>query len=234
MTPGRLDRSLIEDLPIFEGFKPEALDDILSGARAARYPKGTPVFSQDEKAQSFFVLLHGRLRVTQQTPQGAQIVVRFVTPGEIFGIAVALGRETFPATAEAVVDSVCLIWPNALWEPLTSRHPQLTAKTMQTVGNRLQDAHTRLREISTEDVERRVAHAVLRLAGRSSEKTEEGVAIDFPLSRQDIAEMTGTTLHTVSRIVSGWEAAGWVRGGRQRLVIRDRDKLAELADRPAE
>jgi len=84
------------------------------------------------------------------------------------------------------------------------------------------------------DVERRVAHAVLRLAEQTGSKTGDGVALDFPLSRQDIAQMTGTTLHTVSRIVSGWEAAGWVRGGRQRLVIRDRDKLAELADRPAE
>ena len=91
----------------------------------------------------------------------------------------------------------------------------LAANALQTVGSRLQEAHTRVVEMSTEQVERRVAHALLRLAKQAGRKVEKGVRIDFPISRQDVAEMTGTTLHTVSRILSAWEAQGWVEGGRQ-------------------
>jgi len=113
---------------------------------------------------------------------------------------------------------------------MIGRHPALASNAMRVIGGRLQDAHQRLREISTEDVERRVAHAVLKLADEAGKTSPGGTTIDFPLSRQDIAEMTATTLHTVSRIVSAWEAAGVIEGGRQRIAIRDRSRLQIIAD----
>jgi CRP-like cAMP-binding protein len=234
-TPGygvtlMLDQSLIADFPLFAGLAPEALDDILVRAHARHYAKGTPVFSQNEKAHSFFLLLHGRLRVTQITPHGEQIVVRFVSPGDLFGVAMALGRDTYPGTATAIVDSLALLWPSAAWPELVSTHPVLASNTVRMIGGRLQEAHQRLREISTEDVERRVAHAVLKLANEAGQASAAGMVINFPLSRQDIAEMTATTLHTVSRIMSAWEAAGVIEGGRQRITIRDRTRLQTIAD----
>ncbi|HZD88805.1 MAG TPA: Crp/Fnr family transcriptional regulator, partial [Pseudolabrys sp.] len=111
-----------------------------------------------------------------------------------------------------------------------AEHPALAGNTLQAVGARLQDSHTRVIEMSTEQVERRVAHALLRLVQQAGRKVEQGVAIDFPISRQDIAEMTGTTLHTVSRILSAWEDQGLVEGGRQRIVVRDPHKLFTLAE----
>lgn len=225
-----LDRSLISDLPIFATLDGEALDDILGRARTQLFTRSTSVFTQDEAAHSFFVLLHGRLRVTQVTPEGQQIVMRFVGPGEIFGVAMALRRATYPATATAVVDSLALAWPSAAWAPLVAAYPPLAINALQTMGARLQEAQTRLREISTEEVERRIAHAVLRLAAESGRETADGLLIDFPLSRQDLAEMTGTTLHTVSRIVSAWEHRGLVEGGRQRIVVRDLRGLEGLVE----
>lgn len=225
-----LDRSLISDLPIFATLDGEALDDILGRARTQLFTRSTSVFTQDEAAHSFFVLLHGRLRVTQVTPEGQQIVMRFVGPGEIFGVAMALRRATYPATATAVVDSLALAWPSGAWAPLVAAYPPLAVNALQTMGARLQEAQTRLREISTEEVERRIAHAVLRLAAESGRETADGLLIDFPLSRQDLAEMTGTTLHTVSRIVSAWEHRGLVEGGRQRIVVRDLRGLEGLVE----
>ena len=75
-----------------------------------------------------------------------------------------------------------------------------------------------------------MAHALLRLAKQAGKKVDAGIEIDFPISRQDIAEMTGTTLHTVSRILSAWEAEGLVEGGRQRIVLRDAHRLQGLAE----
>ena len=84
--------------------------------------------------------------------------------------------------------------------------------------------------MSTQQVERRVAHALLRLARQAGRKVEQGVEIDFPISRQDIAEMTGTTLHTVSRTLSAWESQGLIESGRQRVVLRDPHRLFTLAE----
>ncbi|WP_262029259.1 Crp/Fnr family transcriptional regulator [Microvirga sp. Mcv34] len=228
-----LDKSLVTDLPIFAGVEPDSLDEILREAQSIRYPKGSSVFQQDQEASSFFILLHGHLRVMKVTPDGQQIVVRFVAPGEIFGIAVAMGRSTYPATALAVVDSISLVWPAAAWPRLTAKHPSLAINTMQSVGNRLQDAHTRVIEMSTEQVERRVAHALLRLAQQAGRKGQDGIEIDFPISRQDVAEITGTTLHTVSRLLSAWEDQGLVNGGRQRISIKNPHKLFLLAEAPS-
>jgi CRP-like cAMP-binding protein len=226
----QLDHSLIADLPLFAAMDRQQLDEALALAHSHHYPKGSVVFSQGENAHSFFVLLHGRLRVTQTTPAGEQIVVRFVAPGDMFGVAMALRRDTYPGTATAVIDSLALIWPSSAWAGLMANNPAFAANALETVGNRLQEAHARLREISTEDVERRIAHAVLRLAQEAGRDTGEGQLIDFPVSRQDIAEMTGTTLHTVSRIMSAWEAAGLVESGRRRIVVCDAARLSTIAE----
>jgi CRP/FNR family transcriptional regulator, nitrogen oxide reductase regulator len=225
-----VDRSLVAELPLFAGLAPAALDDILHEARSVRHAKNSVVFAEGDEADSFFVLMHGHVRASKTTPDGQQVVVRYVSPGEVFGVAMAIGLPRYPATATAVDDSVALVWPAAVWPRLVEKYPVLASNALQTVGNRLQDTHTRVVEMSTEQVESRVAHALLRLAKQAGRAVEAGVEIDFPISRQDIAEMTGTTLHTVSRILSAWESQGLVEGGRQRIVIRDARKLLTLAE----
>lgn len=209
----------------------EDLDAVLGLASIRQIPANTACFDQGEAATEFFALLHGRLKVIQTTADGQQVVVRHVSPGDIFGIARAMRRPDFPATATAVVDSLALAWPSSQWETLIARSPVMALNALETVGQRLQDAHTRIRELSTEEVERRVAHALLRLVKQAGLKTEEGILIDFPVTRQDIAQMTGTTLHTVSRVMTAWEAKGLVASGRKKVVVRDAHKLFVIAER---
>jgi CRP-like cAMP-binding protein len=226
----QLDSSLVEGFDLFSGFGAEAIDDMLASATSRRYPVDDTIFEQGSAATHFFVLLHGRLRVTQVTADGQQIVVRMVNPGDIFGIAKALGRTDYPGTSIAVKDSIVLVWPMSEWDRLMADHPTLAVNAMKTMAGRLQEAQARMRELATEAVERRVAHTVLRLANQAGKRETSGVRIDFPLSKQDIAEMTGTTLHTVSRIVTAWEADGLVEGGRQKLLVRDPHELVLIAD----
>lgn len=225
-----LDPAIIKGLLIFDGLDDAARSEVLFGAASKRYPAGQPVFEQGAAATQFFVLLYGRLRVTQVTAEGQQMIVRMVNPGDLFGIAKALRRPDYPGTATAVTESLAVAWPMEAWDTLVHRFPTIAISAMQTMGNRLQEAHTRLRELSTEEVERRVAHAVLRLAAQAGVKDAKGIRIDFPISRQDIAEMTGTTLHTVSRILSAWEGAGLVEGGRQKLLVREPHTLVLIGD----
>lgn len=206
------------------------MDELLRGARSVRYAKDTAVFEQEAEAHSFFVLLDGHIRVVRTTPDGNQVIVRYISEGEIFGVAAALGRTTYPASAIAAVDCVALVWPHSAWNDLSARFPQFGANTYKTVGSRLQDAQTRVVEMSTEQVEQRVAHALLRLVNQTGRKTERGIEIDFPISRQDIAEMTGTTLHTVSRLLSAWEDKGIIVSGRQKVTVSDPSRLMLLAE----
>ena len=225
-----LDRSLVADLPLFKGLSADELDHLVREAQSIRYAKGSNVFEEGGDAHSFFVLVHGHLKVFKLTADGQQVVVRFVSPGEVFGIAAALGRTTYPATASAAVESVVLLWPSSAWPRLSAAYPALAINTLQTVGTRLQDAHTRVLEMSTEQVERRIAHTLLRLASQAGRKVEAGIQIDFPISRQNIAEMTGATLYTVSRILSAWEDQGLVEGGRQKITLRKPHQIFVLAE----
>jgi CRP-like cAMP-binding protein len=227
----QLDRSLIAGSPTFAGMPPEALDEVLAEASALRLPKGEAAFRQGEPAERFFLLLHGRLRVTRLNPQGQQMVARFIAPGDMFGVAMAIQVDAYPATATAAVDSLALAWPNAVWSELLARHPSLAVKTMQSLGARLQDSQKRILDLSTQQVEQRIAGAVLQLAQQAGRKTDDGLLIDFPLSRQDLAEMIGATLHTVSRTLSAWEENGLVECGRQRVVVLDMPGLQLLAKR---
>ena len=145
-----VDPSLVAHLPLFAGFAADELGEILREARSVRFPRNSAVFEQGEDAHSFFVLLHGHVRASKTTPAGEQVVVRYVAAGETFGVAMAIGLQHYPATATAVDDSVVLAWPSAAWPRLVARFPALASNTLQTVG------------MSTQQVEQRVAHALLR------------------------------------------------------------------------
>jgi len=225
-----LDRSLIAGLPVFEGVAAADLDRIVGQARSMRIARDQPVFEQEQEAHWFFLLLDGHVRVVKSTPDGHEVTVRYISPGELLGIAHALGRTTYPANAIAAVDCVVLAWPSNLWPTFAVSFPSFSANTYKTVGSRLQDAHTRVIEMSTEQVEQRIAHALLKLVKQSGKKTEDGILIDFPISRQDIAEMTGTTLHTVSRLLSAWEDQGLVKSGRQKVIVVEPHRLLIIAE----
>ncbi len=225
-----LDRSLIAQIPLFSGLPAEDQDVILKEARSQRYARDTAIFSQEEEAHSFFLLLAGHIRVVRTTPDGEQVIARYINEGELFGIAPAIGRTTYPATAVAAVDCVALAWPTSSWATFASRYPSFAAGTYAVVGRRLQETQQRVVEMSTEQVEQRVAHTLLRLVNQAGRKTPDGIEIDFPITRQDIAEMTGTTLHTVSRLLSAWESEGIVSGGRQKVTVADPHALMLIAE----
>jgi CRP/FNR family transcriptional regulator, nitrogen oxide reductase regulator len=228
-----LDTQLIAGFPVFEGIAVQDLERVLAEGRAAHFAKSTIVFEQGAPANSFYLLLHGRVRAYRVTPDGKQIVMRFAGSGELFGIANAVGTPTYPANAVAVVDSVAIVWPSSAWSMLLARVPPLALKIIQLMGCQLQQVHARMTEMATEEVTRRVARTLLRLASQAGRKTKDGVLIDFPITREDIAHMSSTTLHTVSRILSSWEQEGLVESVRQRVLLRDPHRIYLLAETPS-
>ena len=230
MSRPSIPRSLIKNLDLFRAVPDEDLDSVLAIAQPLRLIAGDSVFQQGQPAENFFILLHGHLKVMQTTSEGEQVMVRYVIPGEVFGIAKAMQRPAYPASCVAVEESIVLAWPSAQWDRFMVGNPQFAVNALQAVGQRLQDAQTRIQELSTEEVEQRVARCILRLIDSSGEETAEGVSISFPITRQEIAEMTGTTLHTVSRLLSAWKDQGLVNTGRKRVTVRKVNDLIRLAE----
>jgi CRP-like cAMP-binding protein len=226
------ERALLRGVDIFKGLDDRALDDVLRTAERRRVARGDTVFRQDEAARAFYVLTHGRLRVTQVTAEGQRVVVRFIGPAEMFGCAAAFGGGRYPGTATAVEDGRVMGWTQTATRHLMERHPIFAMNALGTIGGRLQETQARVRELATERVERRIARALVRLARQAGRRVPGGgVELDFPISRQDIAEMTGTTLHTVSRTLSAWEEQGIVEGGlRRKVLIRRPHALVAIAE----
>jgi CRP-like cAMP-binding protein len=220
----------IAGFTLFAGIASDDLEDLLARSRTIRVPKNGEVFAQGGEARSFFVLLDGYVRATKTTAEGNEIVVRYVSPGEIFGVAAAIGLDHYPATAVAAVDATILSWPSAQWPILARKYPELATNALRAVGSRLQDAHARVIELTSEEVERRIARTLLRLADQAGRNVEQGIEIEFPLRRQDVAQLTGTTLHSVSRVLSAWEQKGLVLTDHRRIVLCNSGALAAIAD----
>ncbi len=224
----RLDESLLTPLAPFARMERAQIREVLDLAQSRRYSNNSTVFEQAHEADRFFLLLDGYVRVMQVTPAGEQIIVLHIPPGQMFGIARALGRETYPATAMAAAESIVLSWPTRLWDEFVAKYPGFGPETSKTVGKRVGEMNTRIVELATQQVEQRIANALLRLVNQAGRRVEEGIEIDFPISRQDLSEMTGTTLHSVSRLLSAWEKQGLVKSGRKRIIVREAHQLVLL------
>lgn len=220
----------LSHVPLFEGLSTDALARILGLAHSRQLDAGEFFFNEGDSADHFFVLVSGRVKLTQLTPEGHQVVLRLIGPGDAFGGVGAFGDPTYPISAEAVEPTVALSWTSATMRQLMETENLIALNAVRFVAGRLHDLQRRHRQLMTERVERRVARALLRLVHDAGRRVDAGVEIDFPVSRQDIAEMTGTTLYTVSRLMSAWEERGIVRSGRQRIVLTKPHALVAIAE----
>jgi len=224
------DPAIFDAVEAFVGLDAAARGELLAAAQRRDVAAGTTVFRQGDEATAFFVLLAGRLRMAKLTPEGQQLTVKYIGPGESFGCVAVCGGLTYPATAAAVEDSTSLGWTRGQTQEFAGRFPRIAMNVIRIMGGRIETVQARLGEVAYERVERRIARALTRLAAQAGRRDREGVVIDFPLSRQDLAEYAGTTLATVSRTLSRWEGDGIVALGRQRVVVRHPHRLVAIAD----
>lgn len=217
-------------VPLFEGLREETLERIVGLAHSRQIDAGDLFFREGDQADEFLVLMNGRVKLTQLTPDGHQVVLRLIAAGDAFGGVGAFAEPTYPVSAEAVETSTALAWTSGTMRQLLQTENSIAVNALRFVAGRLHDLQRRYRQMMTERVERRVARALLRLVHEAGRRVEGGVEIDFPVSRQDIAEMTGTTLFTVSRLLSSWEDRGIVQSGRQRIVLTKPHALVAIAE----
>lgn len=188
-------------------------------------------FLQGDPAKHAYVLISGRVKMVQITPSGQQITLRMMTPGQTYGGIAMLNPDAgYPATAQAVENSAAIAWSTEQLRRLAENAPALSVNTMQLMHGYILELQERQKALLTERVEQRIARILLKLAAESGRKVEDGVLIDMRLTRQDVAEMSGTTLYTVSRTLAEWERAGILKIGRERVILREPHGLVRIAD----
>lgn len=228
--PTKTELTTLTKCQLFQNLDSATLADGMQTATRRQYTSGSFIFYQEDPANSFYVLLQGSVRMSQITPEGHQVIVHFFGPGQGVGIIAALGQFAYPLTAEAVEDCLMLVWSSELMNQLMEKYPRMAINAAQMLAIRFHELQDRYRELATERVERRIARTLLRLTKQLGKKTEDGILINMPLSRRDLAEMTGTTLYTVSRIVSKWEQDGLVKTGREQVIITSPHGLVTVAE----
>lgn len=219
-------------LELLHGLPASALETAAGSARIRRLPKGLRIFNQGDDGGRAHAVIAGGVRIAQSGSDGAEVIIRLIGPGEMFGTVALFTDGCYPCDATTLSDTLEASWSEAELRLLIERHPQIAINVIRIIGRRLQEVQNRVRELATQRAERRVAHAVLRLARQAGQSTSDGTAIEFPLRRKDVADIAGTTLHTASRILTAWEKAGLLTSRDRHLIIRRAEAIARIAEDP--
>lgn len=224
----------LKETSLFQGFASHEIETVLQEARPVYKEVDEFFFHQGAAAQHLFILLGGQVKVIQLTPEGQQVVMRLVNPIEIFGCVAALSKGEYPASAQATKECQAFCLTHERIHRLMEVYPRMAMNAFQIMVQRTHTLQDRYRELATECVERRLAHTLLRLMQQNGVSGEQGeIILDMPLSKQNLAEMIGSTLYTVSRILSAWEGRQWVQTGRAKLSLLDPQMIEKIAEAEA-
>ena len=203
---------------------------LIEHGRIRRVPRGTFFFHQGEDAKMLYILTEGRAKLTQVTPDGNQVIVNYFGSGDEMGIIVALSSMAYPLSAEAIEDCEVIAWHRDIMKQLMHESPQLALNGIEMIGRRFARLQQRFQEVATQRVEQRVARALMRLTRQFGRRTDEGILLDMAVSREDLAQMTGTNLYSVSRLLSKWEQAGFIKTGRKQIILSKAHELVMIAE----
>lgn len=216
--------ALFSDIPLKE------CERIVADGRLYDMPPGGYFFRQGEDSTMLYVILTGRVKLSQVTTEGNQVIVNYFGPGEGLGIIMALNELPYPLSAEAIEPCRAVGWSREVMLDLMKGNAQLAINGMNMVGRRFAQMQNRFQELATQRVEQRLARALMRLVRQFGRRVGDGVLIDITLSREDLAQMTGTNLYNVSRILSKWEGDGLISTDRKRITLLKAHELVILAE----
>lgn len=228
----KIDPADLRRVSVFRDATDEDLQLLAEKSIARSVEEGEFFFFQGDPAKYFYILVTGRAKLLQTNQTGQQVNLRTITEWQMFGALGAVRENAvYPATAQALEPSTALAIESAFLKEMMNSRPHLNINLMQLMTGYIMEMQERYRELATERVERRIALTVLRLAGQIGKRVPGNeMIVELPISRQDVAEASGTTIFTVSRVLADWERRGLVEAGRERVVIRNPHGLVQISE----
>jgi len=227
--PTRDIAALLRAHPVFAGIPAREIDALAGLVVEEAHPARDFVFMEGDPARWFCVVKSGHVKILRHSRTGKDVVLELLSPGEIFGGVAVIEQRPYPAAAQATEASVVLKIPAAPIIALADRHPSLVKEMALVISRRLRTAHDSVESLAVDPVEARLAATLLRLAEREGRPGRAGVTLAFHLTRQSLADMSGTTVETAIRVVGRWIRDGWVTDEGNHLVLGDLERLRELA-----
>lgn len=206
-------------------------DEIIRRGTMLDLKAGAVLFHESDPARRSFLVLKGRLKLGKVHELGKEVLIRYIGPGELTAMITVLEERDYPVSAETVGETRVVGWDKRTMLEIMAEHPQLSINMIRNSIDRLEDLQSRYLELHAEQVEKRIARSLLRIMKQSGRRSGDEIIIDFPISRQELADYTGTTLYTVSRTLSGWEKKGWVKSKRARIIIADPHALVLFSEK---
>lgn len=218
----------VESAPLFFGIMPGEYASISAAARVKEFARDEALFFEGDSAQRVLLLISGFVKITKLGTSGSEVILRFGAPGDLLGAVGMFSTGKHCATAQAFRPCRVFVWDAPVFKALVERFPLLHQNMARILGGDLLELEERFREVATERVGPRVARQLLRLMEQIGRPVSGGVEIG--LSREDLAQMTGTTLFTVSRLLSAWESEGMVRPRREAVTVCDAQSLRTVSE----
>jgi CRP-like cAMP-binding protein len=217
---------LLRTTPIFRRLSPQDRERVAAKAAVRHYARGDALFSEGDPSEQFLIVVTGRVKVFKTTPSGKDVILEIFTAGDPIGGAAVYEGWPFPASAVALEDTTCVALARRDLFELLEQNPSLVRGLLAGLTMRLVELTTRLADLTGGRVEPRFARLFLKLAHEVGRPERDGTFIPVVLSRQELADMTGTTIETAIRIMSRW--------GKQRVVMTEKDGFLLLDRRELE
>jgi CRP-like cAMP-binding protein len=220
--------ALVQDFPLFAGVSHADCREIVSLSGERKFSRGQTVFQEGDPVRNVFLLTSGNAKITRFGDNGTKVILRLVGHGELVDMIGFSEQSNHRSTAEALSNTAAFVWDTKVFEAVTIRLPVVRRNLLNIVSERLQELEERYCEVSLEKVSTRLSRQLVRLfsqAGRRTKGTNE-----INLSREELAQLTGTTLYTVSRLLSEWKERGVVMARRETISVQDMEALRELAN----
>ena len=214
---------------IFRRLASDDRERLATVASTRDYDKGAFIFSEGDSSEMFFTVVAGRVKVFKTTPRGSDVILELFGPGDPVGAVAVYEARAYPASAVALEPTTCLLIPRQAFFTLLETRPTLVRGLLVGLTHRLVELTNRLAELSGGRVEARLARFFLKLAADIGQKRADGIFVALVLSRQELADMIGTTIETAIRIMSRWGKDDIVRTEKDGFVVVNREALEAMA-----
>ncbi|MCL4819505.1 MAG: Crp/Fnr family transcriptional regulator [Vicinamibacteria bacterium] len=214
---------------LYRSLTPDDRARLAEVALVRNYDKGEALFDEGEPSEYLHTLVSGRAKVVKLLASGKEVILEIFGPGDPIGAVVAYEGRPYPASAVAVEPCTCLLVRRAPFFALLERHPSLVRSFIMGLTQRIVELTRRIPEVASGRVETRIANLFLKLAEKMGVARSDGLFVPMPLSRQDLADLTGTTIETCIRVMSRWGKEGVVVTEKDGFLLADRAALEKLA-----